>query len=111
VTFDESNGSQGHVSNDVAGKEFPSNEAIKRLAIGEMKPQEKDDDEGRIWITNRVVDRGAKVVGENPSIQANPSTSSHSILEEVPLLQDMTTVVENEQEVASKEVIDQDESE
>jgi hypothetical protein len=96
VTFDESNGSQGHVSNDVAGNEFPPNEAIKRLAIGEVKPQEKDDDKGRIWMTNRVVDGGAKVVGENPSIQANSSTSSHPILEKMLLLQDMSTIVKNE---------------
>jgi hypothetical protein len=46
VKFDESNGSQGHVSNDIAGNEIPPNEAIKKLAIGEVKPQEKDDDEG-----------------------------------------------------------------
>jgi hypothetical protein len=111
VTFDESNGSQGHVSNDIAGNEIPPNEAIKKLAIGEVKPQEKDDDEGRIWMTNRVVDGGAKVVGENPSIQANPSTSSPPILEEVLLPQDMPTIMENEQEeVASEEAIEQDES-
>jgi transposase InsO family protein len=109
VTFDESNGSQGHVSKDIAGNEIPPNEAIKKLAIGEVKPQEKDDDEGRIWMTNRVVDGSARVVGENPSIQANPSTSSHSILEEELLSQDMPTIVENEQEeVASKEAIEQD---
>jgi hypothetical protein len=76
-----------------------------------VKPREKDDDEGRIWMTNRVVDGGAKVVGENPSIQANPSTSSHPILEEVLLPQDMPTIVENEQEeVASEEALEQDET-
>jgi hypothetical protein len=75
-----------------------------------VKPQEKDDDEERIWMTNRVVDGSARVVGENPSIQANPSTSSHPILEEELLPQDMPTIVENEQ-VASEEeeVIEQDE--
>jgi hypothetical protein len=111
VTFDESNGSQGHVSKDITGNEIPPNEAIKKLAIGEVKPQEKDDDEGRIWMTNRVVDGSARVIGENPSIQANPSTSSHPIIEEELLLQDMPTiVVENEQEeVASEEAIEQDE--
>jgi hypothetical protein len=51
------------------------------------------------------------VVGENPSIQANPLTSSHPILEEVLLPQDMPTIVENEQEeVASEEPLEQDES-
>jgi hypothetical protein len=89
VIFDESNGSQGHVSNGIAGNEIPPNEAIKKLAIGEVKPQEKDDDEGRIWMTNRVVDGSVRVVGENPSLQTNPSTSSHPILEEVLLPQDI----------------------
>jgi transposase InsO family protein len=93
ATFDESNGSQGHVSNDIAGNEIPPNETIKKLVIGEVKPQEKDNDEGRIWMTNRVFDGGAKVVGENPSIQANPSNSSHPILEEVFLPQDMPSIV------------------
>jgi hypothetical protein len=45
VTFDKSNGSQGHVSNDIAGNEKPPCEAIKKLAIGEVRPQEKNDDE------------------------------------------------------------------
>jgi transposase InsO family protein len=81
VTFDESNGSQGHVSSDVAGNEKPPCEAIKELAIGEVKPQEKDDDEGRIWMINDVTNGITKVMGncntlisyfwylENPSIR------------------------------------------
>jgi hypothetical protein len=64
VTFDESNGSQGHISSDIAGNENSPCEAIKKLAIGEVRPQEKDDDEGRIWMTNGVIDGGAKVVGD-----------------------------------------------
>jgi hypothetical protein len=111
MTFDEYNGLQGHISSDIAGNEIPPCEAIKKLAIGEVKPQEKDDDEGRIWMTNGVIDGGAKVVGDNPSTQANPSTSSHPILVEVFLPQDMPTIVENEQEeVASEEPLEQDES-
>jgi hypothetical protein len=51
VTFDESNGSQGHVSNDSAGSEEPPCEAIKKLAIGEVRPQEKNDEEGTFWMT------------------------------------------------------------
>jgi hypothetical protein len=39
VTFDESNGSQGHAANDVVGNEMSPCEVIKKLAIGEMKPQ------------------------------------------------------------------------
>jgi hypothetical protein len=110
VNFDESNGSQGHISSDIVGNEIPPCEAIKKLTIGEMKPQEKDDDEGRIWMTNGVIDGGAKVVGDNPSTQANPSTSSHPILEEVLIPQDMPTIMENKQEVASEEPPEQDKS-
>jgi hypothetical protein len=83
MTFDEYNGSQGHISSDIAGNENSPCEAIKKIAIGEVRPQEKDDNEGRIWMTNGVIDGGAKVVGDKSSTQANPSTSSHPILEEV----------------------------
>jgi hypothetical protein len=62
-------------------------------------------------MTNGVIDGGAKVVGDNSSTQANPSTSSHPILEEVLLPQDMPTNVENEpEEVASEEPLEQEES-
>jgi transposase InsO family protein len=98
VTFDESNGSQGHVSNGTAGNEEPPCEAIKRLAIGEVRPQEKDDDEGILWMTNEVFDVGAKVVGDKSSTQANPSTSSHPKFEENHQPQRMPTVVEDEHE-------------
>jgi hypothetical protein len=83
VMFDESNGSQGHVSSDVAGNERPPCEAIKKLAIGEVKPLEKDDDDRRIWMTNGAIVGGKKVVDDESSTQVNPTTSSHPILEEV----------------------------
>jgi hypothetical protein len=111
MTFDEFNSSQGHISSDIVGNENLPCEAIKKLAIGEVRPQEKDDDERRIWMTNRVIDGGAKVVGDKSSTQANPSTSSHPILEGVCQPQDMPTNVENEQEaVASEEPLEQEES-
>jgi hypothetical protein len=74
VTFDESNGSQGHISSDIAGNEKSPCDAIKKLAIGEVRPKEKDDDEGRIWMKNEVIDVGAKVVGDKSSTQANTPT-------------------------------------
>jgi len=43
VTFDESNGSQGEQVDDVVGLEEPSSKAIKKLAIGEIKPHEQED--------------------------------------------------------------------
>jgi hypothetical protein len=104
VTFDESNGSQEHVSNDIAGNEEPPCEAIKKLAIGEVRPQEKNDEEGAFWMTNEVIDVGAKVAGDKSSTQANPSTSSHLILEEVHHPQELPTIVEDEPEVVVNEV-------
>jgi hypothetical protein len=37
---------------------------IKKLAVGEVRPQEKDDEEGTLWMTNEVVDVGARVVSD-----------------------------------------------
>ena len=49
VIFDESNDSQGEQFDNVVGMEESSSRAIKKLAIGEIKPQEQvnndDDDE------------------------------------------------------------------
>ena len=48
VTFDESNGSQvEQVDSSVVGKEDPPCEAIKQMAIGDIRPQEDQatDDE------------------------------------------------------------------
>jgi hypothetical protein len=69
-----------------------------------VRPQEKDDEEGTLWMTNEVFDMGAKVVGDKSSTQANPSTSSHLILEEVHQLQEMPTMVEDESEGVVDEV-------
>jgi hypothetical protein len=104
MTFDESNGSQGHVSNDIAGNEEPPCEAIKKLVIGEVRPQEKNDEEGTFWMTNEVFDVGSKVAGDKSSTQANPSTSSHPILEEVHQPQELPTIMEDEPEVVVNEV-------
>jgi hypothetical protein len=60
VTYDESNGSQGHISSNVAGHEKPPCGVIKKLAIGKVKPQEKDNDDGWIWMTNEAIDGGVQ---------------------------------------------------
>jgi hypothetical protein len=82
VTFDESNDLQGQVSNDMAGNEEPPCAAIKKLAIGEVRPQEKDEDEVKIWMTNEVANGSTRVVDDQPSIEVKPSTSSHPTQEE-----------------------------
>jgi hypothetical protein len=44
VTFDESNGSQvEHVDKLCVGKDIPVEKAIKKMVIGEVKPQEDDE--------------------------------------------------------------------
>jgi hypothetical protein len=43
VTFDESNGSQEEQVDDVAGMEESPSKTIKKLATGEIKPQEQED--------------------------------------------------------------------
>ena len=49
MTFDESNGSQGEQVDDVVELEESSSKAIKKQAIGEIKPQEQEDqDEDKI---------------------------------------------------------------
>jgi hypothetical protein len=69
-----------------------------------VRQQEKDDEKGTLWMTNEVFDVGAKVVGDQSSTQANPSTSSHPILEEVHQPQEMPTMVEDEPEGVDDEV-------
>ena len=52
VIFDESNGSQvEQVDSSVVGKEDPPCEAIKRLAIGDIRPQEDKDTEVEVAQT------------------------------------------------------------
>ena len=57
VTFDESNGPKGEQVDDVVGLEESSSKAIKMLAIGEIKPQEQenqDEDEMVFPSTSRT---------------------------------------------------------
>jgi hypothetical protein len=46
LTFDESNGSQEEQVDELyVGKEVPAEKAIRRMVIGEIKPQEEDDED------------------------------------------------------------------
>jgi hypothetical protein len=46
LTFDESNGSQvDQVDELCVGKDIPAEKAIKKMDIGEVKPQEEDDED------------------------------------------------------------------
>lgn len=51
VTFDETDGSQKEqVNGDILGKEEPSHQVIKKLATGEIKPVEDDDEDAQVQI-------------------------------------------------------------
>jgi hypothetical protein len=49
VTFNESNGSQVEQVDELCvGKNIPTEKAIKKMAIGEVKPKEEDDEDCEI---------------------------------------------------------------
>jgi hypothetical protein len=104
VMFDDTNGSQGHISRDVVGNERPPCEAIKKQAIGDVRPLEKDDDDERVWMTNGATIGHTKVVDDESSTQVNPTTSSHPVLEKLVQPQEMPSIVEDEQETMEGEV-------
>jgi len=71
VTFDESNGSQvEQVDSNVVGKEDPPCEAIKQMAIGDVRPQEiqASDDEGPQAVATPIsADKLYKKVQHTPA--------------------------------------------
>jgi hypothetical protein len=53
LTFDESNGSQVEQVDELCvGKDVPPEKAIRKMAIGEVKPQEEDDEDCEIEETS-----------------------------------------------------------
>jgi hypothetical protein len=68
LTFDESNGSQEEQVDELCvGNDVPAQKAIRRMAIGEIKPQEEDDEDCEIEqaaAPNPVANLG--VSGEKP---------------------------------------------
>jgi hypothetical protein len=49
LTFDESNGSQEEQVDELCvGKDVPAEKAIRKMAVGEMKPQEGDEEDCEI---------------------------------------------------------------
>jgi hypothetical protein len=87
VTFDESNGSQGEQVDGVVGMEESPSKAIKKLATGEIKPQERgdqDDDDDDIMLMLR---------GSSTSTSAaQPGNSGHTSGDSGSLIQNIRTV-------------------
>jgi hypothetical protein len=67
LMFDESNGSQVEQVDELCvGKDVPVEKAIRKMAIGEVKPQEEDDEDCEIEET------------AIPPLDANPGVSGNS---------------------------------
>ena len=75
VTFDKSNGSQGEQVDDVVGLEEPSSKAIKKLAIGETKPHEQEDQDEDGMVFPCASRTHSAVHPENSGNQAGDSGS------------------------------------
>jgi hypothetical protein len=70
VTFDESNGSQGEQVDGVVGMEESPSKAIKKLATGEIKPQEQgdqddDDDDDMLMLRGSSTSTSAAQPGNS----------------------------------------------
>jgi hypothetical protein len=70
VTFDESNGSQGEQVYSVVGMEESPSKAIKKLATGEIKPQEQEDQDD----DDLLMFKGSST----STSTANPENSGHT---------------------------------
>jgi hypothetical protein len=69
VTFDESNGSQVEQVDELCvGKDIPTEKAVKKMAIGEVKPHEEDDEDYQIIEESLSAPPAANLIesGENP---------------------------------------------
>jgi hypothetical protein len=77
VTFDEFNGSQVEQVDELrVGKEILAEKSIKRKAIGEVKPQEEDEDDCEIIeeSPNTPPTAYPGESGENPETHGFPET-------------------------------------
>ncbi len=87
VTFDESNGSQEQIDPSFVEKEESPCEAIKKLAIGEVKPQERkeqEEEDGTKWPSvipahsPEVPEKWPKVLNMFESSEQMFGSSGHS---------------------------------
>jgi hypothetical protein len=74
VTFDESNGSQVEQVDELCvGKDIPAKKAIKKMAIGEVKPQGNDDEDCEI-----LEERTSKPLAMNPGVSRDSGIPGNS---------------------------------
>jgi hypothetical protein len=84
VTFDESNGSQGEQVDGVVGMEESPSKAIKKLAIGEIKPQEQgdqddDDDDNMLILRGSSTSTSAAQLGNSGHTSGDSGSPIRSI--------------------------------
>jgi hypothetical protein len=72
LTFDESNGSQVEQVDELCvGKDIPAEKAIKKMTIGEVKPQEEDDEDCEM-----VEEPASTPPAANPGVSVGESEDS-----------------------------------
>jgi hypothetical protein len=71
LTFDESNDSQEEQVDELCvGKDVPAKKAIRKMAIGEIKPQEEDDED------YEIEEAAALPLAANPGVSGEKSGDS-----------------------------------
>jgi hypothetical protein len=72
LTFDESNGSQVEQVDELSvGKDIPDEKAIKKMVIGEVKPQEEDDEDCEM-----IEEPASTPTAANPEVSGEKSGES-----------------------------------
>ena len=110
VSFDETDGSQKEqVNGDMIGKEEPSHEVIKKLATGEVKPVEEEDEDVHMQITHDPT-----ICDELPTIHEDEASTSRN--DHGPCMQDdqdqpRSTVGNQDSEQDQLQQVEQDTSE
>jgi hypothetical protein len=90
LTFDESNGSQVEKVDELCvDKDVPAEKAIRKMAIGEVKPQEEDDETAKLKKQQFYLPmRTPEYPEKNPDIPGFPET-----LEKSPEIPDLLLIL------------------
>jgi hypothetical protein len=94
VTFDETDDSQKEQVNvDIVGKEDPSSQVIKKLATGEVKPVEDDDEYAQVQIIHDpFMHHGSINAHDDGSTSRSGHDSSVQVIQSSPQVEDNNQV-------------------
>jgi transposase InsO family protein len=109
VTFDEFNGSQGEQVVDVVGMEESPSKAIKKLATGEIKPQEQEaqDDDDVLMFKGSSTSTSAAQPGNSGNMSGDSGYPVQSIRTEdrsIRVTEDEPSTAHQDQSQAKQEV-------